>query len=94
MLAENSGDGTALKVTGPSIFSRSGTVDIASPAKSATVTGVPLTASSLVLATVQNKVGVSAQSAVPNVPGSSFTANLNKAPATGKTAVVAWFVVN
>ena len=79
---------------GPSVFSRSGTVAIASPAKSATVTGVPLTASSLVLATVQDKVGVSVQSAVPNVPGSSFTVNLNKAPGTGKTATVAWFVVN
>jgi len=33
-------------------------------------------------------------SAVPNVAGSSFTVNLNKAPGTGKTATVAWFVVN
>ena len=55
---------------------------------------VALTASRLVLATVQNKVGVSVQSAVPNVPRSSFTINLNKAPGTGKTATVAWFVVN
>ena len=94
VLAENTGDGTALKVIGPSVFSRSGTVAIASPAKSATVTGVALMASSLVLATVQNNVGVIAASAVPNVPGSSFKVNLNKAPGTGKTATVAWFVVN
>jgi len=81
-------------VIGSSIFSRSGTVAIVSPAKSATATGVALTASRLVLVTVQNRVGVSVQSAAPNVPGSSFTINLNKAPGTGKTATVAWFVVN
>jgi hypothetical protein len=56
VLAENSGNGTTLKVIGSSIFSRSGTV--------------------------------------ANVPGSSFMINLNKAPGTGKTATVAWFVVN
>ena len=95
MLAENTGDGTALKVSGPSEFSRSGMVSIASPAKSAVVSGVALTAQSLVLATLQNKLGgVMVASAVPKVPGSSFTVNLNKAPATGKTAIVAWFVVN
>ena len=53
-----------------------------------------LTAQSLVLATVQNNAGVWVASAVPNVAGSSFKINLNKAPATGKTATVAWFVVN
>ena len=95
VLAENGGDGTALKVAGPAEFSRSGTVNIAAPAKSAVVSGVALTASSLVLATLQNKLGgVMVASAVPNVAGSSFTVNLNKAPGTGKTAVVAWFVVN
>ena len=95
VLAENAGDGTALKVAGPSEFSRSGLVNIAAPANSAVVSGVALTASSLVLATLQNKLGgVMVASAVPNVAGSSFTVNLNKAPGTGKTAVVAWFVVN
>jgi hypothetical protein len=55
---------------------------------------VPLTASSLILATVQNSAGVWVASAVPNVPGSSFTINLNAAPGIGHTAQVAWFVVN
>jgi hypothetical protein len=85
---------TALKVTGLSVFSRSGKVAIKNTAKAATVTGVPLTASSLILATVQNSLGVWVASAVPNVPGSSFTINLNAAPGTGHTAQVAWFVVN
>jgi hypothetical protein len=85
---------TALKVTGLSVFSRSGKVAIKDTAKAATVTGVPLTASSLILATVQNSVGVWVASAVPNLPGSSFTINLNAAPGTGHTAQVAWFVVN
>jgi hypothetical protein len=85
---------TALKVTGLSVFSRSGKVAIKDTTKAATVTGVPLTASSLILATVQNSVGVWVASAVPNVPGSSFTINLNAAPGTGHTAQVAWFVVN
>jgi hypothetical protein len=95
--AENTGGGTALKVAGPAQFARSGTVSIAYPAKSATVTGVPLTASSLILATAQNNVGVWIVSAAPNVAGSSFIITLNKAPGTAtapKTAVVAWFVVN
>jgi hypothetical protein len=88
------GGKTALKVTGLSVFSRSGKVAIKNTAKAATVTGVPLTASSLILATVQNSLGVWVASAVPNVPGSSFTINLNAAPGTGYTAQVAWFVVN
>ena len=94
VLAQNTAGGQALQVSGPSVFSRSGLVSIVSPNKSATVAGVPLTPSSLVLATVQNSVGRWVASAVPNVPASSFTINLNKAPAVGKTATVAWFVVN
>jgi hypothetical protein len=94
VLAQNTAGSPALQVSGSAIFARSGIVAIASPAKSATVTGVALTASSLVLSTLQNNVGVYVTSAVPNVPGSSFKINLNKAPGTGKTAQVAWFVVN
>jgi hypothetical protein len=57
------------------------------------VTGVALTAASLVLATLQqNLSGVYVRSAVPNVAGSSFTINLSKAPSA--SAKVAWFVVN
>jgi hypothetical protein len=41
---------------------------------------VALTAASLVLATLQqDKTGVWVRSAVPNIPGSSFTVHLSKA---------------
>jgi hypothetical protein len=77
VLAENTAGGTALQVSGPALFSRSGTVSIAFPAKSATVSGVPLTASSLILATAQNSnVGVSILSAVPNVAGARSPSTL------------------
>ncbi len=46
------------------------------------------------LATVQSNAGVVVQSAVPNASKSKITIALNKAVPTGKTAVVAWFVVN
>ena len=56
------------------------------------VTGVPLTASSLVLATVQTNNGVYVTAAVPNVPGSSFTIYINrKAPSN---TPVGWFIAN
>jgi hypothetical protein len=84
---------TALQVVGMAMFDRSGSVQIAAPAKSAVV-NVQLTSSSLVLATVQNSVGSSVAYVAPNVAARSFTVVLNKAPASGKTARVAWFVVN
>jgi hypothetical protein len=92
-------NGTALSVNGTATFSRSGSVSIAYPAKSATVT-VPggLSASALVLALMQNSVsGVWVASAVPNTSSGKATINLNKAPGSGtapKTANVAWFVVD
>jgi len=49
----DSANGTALEVRGKAKFSRSGLVTIAFPAKSATVTGVPVTSKTLVLATIQ-----------------------------------------
>ena len=53
-----------------------------------------LTASSLVLATIQtnNAPGVYVQSAVPNIAGDYFTINLNQA--VTKSVKVAWFVIN
>ncbi len=84
---------TALQVGGIAVFDRSGSVQIAAPAKSAVVK-VELTSSSLVLATVQNSVGSSVAYVAPNVAARSFTVVLNKAPTSGKTARVAWFVVN
>jgi hypothetical protein len=92
--AENTSSGAALQVSGPAVFSRSGLVSIAAGLKSATVTGVAMTATSLVLATVQNNAGASVANAVPTIPGTSLTITLNKAVPTGKTAKVAWFVVN
>ena len=85
--------GTALKATGRTVFSQSGILTVSAGSSRVTKTGVMLTTSSLVLATLQQNVpGVYVQSAVPNVSGSSFTVHLNKtAPARIK---VAWFVIN
>jgi hypothetical protein len=94
------GSGLALDATGPSKFEAwtkfalSGTASIPGSAKSVTVSSVSLRAASLVLATLQNDVGVSVDSAIPDVGGSKITINLNKSVPNGKTAKVAWFVVN
>jgi hypothetical protein len=84
---------TALKVHGPAVFSRSGTLTIRAGRSSAVKTGVALTSASLVLATLQQDLaGVWIRSAVPDVAASSFTVHLSKAvPAPTK---VAWFIVN
>jgi hypothetical protein len=91
--------GTALKVEGKAQFSRSGTVTISYPNKQATVSGVPVTAKSLALATLQQFLaGRYVLAAVPNLSGSSnsFTIYLNKAPGTStspKSVVVGWQVI-
>ena len=93
MLAENTAGGTALKATGPAVFSRSGVLKVPAGKSSVTRTGVALSAASLVLATLQqDQAGVWVRSAVPNVAGSSFTVNLSKA--VSASTKVAWFVVN
>jgi hypothetical protein len=93
VLAENTASGTALQVSGPAAFSRSGALTVPAGKSSATQTGVALTSASLVLATLQqNLSGVYVRAAVPNTAGSSFTVYLSKAP-TASTKV-AWFVVN
>jgi hypothetical protein len=90
--------GVALDVQGTAQFSNSGLATVnggaATPKSSVKVTGVALTASSLILATIQtnNAPGVFVQSAVPNVAGSSFTINLNQA--VTKHVKVAWFIIN
>lgn len=88
------GTGLALNALGPAKFSLSGLASIAAGAKSKTVTGVSLRPESLVLATVQNNAGVSVAYVVPNVSLSKITINLDKVVPVGKTAKVAWFVVN
>lgn len=95
--ATNTGSGAALQVTGPSTFSRSGTAVVAgtvgSPKNSVKVTGVALTAASLVLATAQVKVpGVSVLGVVIDVPGNAFTIFLAKAAKTN--IPIAWFVLS
>ena len=93
VLAENFAGGTAFEATGPAVFRRSGILTVAAGSSKGTVTGVALTAASLVLATSQqNLSGVYVRCAVPNVAGSSFTINLSKAPSA--SATVAWFIVN
>lgn len=90
--------GTALDVQGVSKFSRSGIKTIAgttlSPKSSVRVSNVALTASSLVLATIQtnNAPGVFIQSAVPSVANSWINIYLNTA--VTKSVKVAWFIVN
>ena len=93
VLAENTGGGPALKATGPAVFSRSGRLTVAAGKSSGTVTGVALTAASLVLATVQqNLSGLYVCAAVPNITASSFTVYLSKTASA--STQVAWFVVN
>ena len=94
-----SATGPALNVIGRAQFSRSGTVTISYPNKSATVTGVPVTAKSLAFATLQQFLaGRYVVAVVPNLGGSSnsFTIYLNKAPGTSttpKSVVVGWHVI-
>jgi hypothetical protein len=89
----NSDNATALKVTGKATFSRSGILTVAAGKSSATQTGVALTSTSLVLATLQQaRPGVWVSSAVPTVKAHSFTVHLSKT-VTAKTKV-AWFVIN
>lgn len=93
VVAENTAGGTALRVSGAAVFSSSGMVTISAGSSRATVTGVALTAASLVLATLQQDMaGVFVRSAVPDVAGNSFTVHLNRA--ISASAAVAWFVIN
>jgi hypothetical protein len=70
-------------------------VTIPANQKSATITGVALSAASLVLATAQeNLTTVSVQAAVPNVSANSFTIELTAAVPSGASLEVGWFVIN
>ena len=78
------GAGPALAVEGIATFSRSGVAQVAGTstkaAQSVTVTGVPLTSSSLILATPQGTAaGVGIEGVVPDVSASSFVIHLTKA---------------
>ena len=86
--------GTALRVNGKTVFSRSGKATIPTGVTSATVSGVTLTSYSLVLTTIQGggQSGLYVRSVLLNVAGSSFQIKLSKA--TVGTVYVAWFVLN
>jgi hypothetical protein len=90
VLALNDGSGPALEVQGPATFSRSGLATIEAKKKSVTVSFPGVTATSMVLATMQtNAKGVAVAAAVPDTD--SFTLRLTKAPKID--VVVAWFVM-
>jgi hypothetical protein len=86
----------ALRVTGKVELSRSGVTTIAgtstTPMSSVVVSGVALSAKSMVQAMVQKNItGTWVRAAVPNVSGSSVTIYLNKA--VSKSVPVAWMVI-
>jgi hypothetical protein len=87
----SSTSGTALSVQGKAHFSRSGSSSVAQGSKTKTVNVSGMTASSLVLVTLQTSVsGVYVTAAVPG--SGKFTVHLNKnTPAATKFA---WFVLN
>ena len=90
-----SSTGAALSVSGIAKFSRSGLALIVAGKSSATVTGVSVSAESLVLATLQNSLpGVYVEAVVPNVSGSSFKIVLSEAVPAGMKAHIGWFIVN
>jgi hypothetical protein len=78
------------------MFSRSGTATVAGTSSAAQtsvkVTGVKLTASSMILATPQaHHAGVGVAAAVPDVAAKSFT--LYPTAAVKTTIKVAWFII-
>jgi hypothetical protein len=81
---------------GPTTFSRSGSAAIAAGKNSVTVQNMPLTSSSLILATLQGPAiaGLLVQTVVVNVSGDSFEIVLSAKVPTGKAAKVAWFVLS
>jgi hypothetical protein len=88
---------TALAVGGVASFSRSGIATVAgttaAPKSSVKVTGVPLGATSIVLATLQQVSGaVAIKAAVPNVAASSFTIYLTEPVSTSIN--IGWFILN
>jgi hypothetical protein len=96
-VSASSNAGTALAVTGKANFSRSGIATIPSGDNAVTVTGVPLTSTSLVLATLQQLRNVgfaltTVAAVVPSTATSSFVIYLNQNVST--PTPVAWFVVN
>src|SRR5262249_13103830 len=95
VIAEASGKAPsiALSVLGPAMFSLSGLVTINAGSSKATVSGVVLNPTSMVLATLQQSLpGIYIQAAVPDSLNNAITVHLNKA--VTQNARAAWFVVN
>jgi hypothetical protein len=90
VLALNDGSGLALEVQGPAAFSRSGLATIEAKKTNVTVSFPGVTATSMVLATLQTMAkGIAVAAAVPEAD--SFTIKLTNAPKND--VVVAWFVL-
>jgi hypothetical protein len=90
VLALNDGSGPALEVQGPATFSRSGLATISAKNRTVTVSFPGVTATSMVLATLQTmSKGIAVAAAVPGTD--SFTIKLTKVPK--RDVVVAWFVL-
>jgi hypothetical protein len=88
-----SANGTALKVDGAAVFSRSGVLTVPAGARSVTQDDVELTSASLVLAVLRRHQAFRhVVAAVPHPRTSSFTVHLNLPASPG--CEVAWFVVN
>ncbi|HZQ66265.1 MAG TPA: hypothetical protein VFA66_13675 [Gaiellaceae bacterium] len=94
VLADNTAGGVALEVNGRASFSRSSVVSFSGA--SFVITGIPLTGSSSVLATLQTYSGkaptLAILSAVPNPSADSITIRMSQAAPAGTK--VAYFVVN
>ena len=90
VLAASTG-GTALKVTGKAVFSRSGITTIAAGTSSKTITLARVTTASMVLATAQQSSTVYVKAVIP--ASGSFSIRLTgNAPSGGLK--VAYFVLN
>lgn len=94
VLAENTAGGNALQVAGKAAFDRSGILTVGQGSSSATQTGIALTSSSFVLATIQGSVAGVYLQGVTRVTGASgsFTIHLNKA--VSRRTTVGWLIIN
>ena len=89
----NAEGSAALQVNGRAVFSSSGQIVVPAGATSASVSGLTLSASASVLATLQQDLpGVSVRAAVPDPATGTVTVHLSAAP--GVDATVGWMAVN
>ncbi|MGI9005167.1 MAG: hypothetical protein ACR2FU_03040 [Streptosporangiaceae bacterium] len=93
VLAEAGGVATALQVSGPAVFSRSGLVTITGQATATVSVPGGLSASALALAQLQTSVAdLWVRATEVSQATGQITIHLTRAPA--RTVTVAWFVVN